>query len=122
MTPGVLDGTISPATLPLPVPVLPVSVTIRGVPARVTYAGVAPGYISGLLQVNIEVPSNIKFGAARFGGRKNQGIPKRDAEAFLCLNCGSYLSLAEYNERQLESASIARARGMPVIPILTALT
>jgi uncharacterized protein (TIGR03437 family) len=62
MTPAVADGTISPLTLPLPAPVLPVSVAIRGVTATVEYAGAAPGYVSGLLQVNVQVPTSIDFG------------------------------------------------------------
>jgi uncharacterized protein (TIGR03437 family) len=62
MTPAVADGTISPLTLPLPTPVLPVVVAIRGVTATVQYAGAAPGYVSGLLQVNVQVPTSINFG------------------------------------------------------------
>jgi len=62
MTPAVADGTISPLTLPLPAPVLPVSVAIRGVTSTVQYAGAAPGAISGLLQVNVQVPTSIDFG------------------------------------------------------------
>ena len=48
MTPAVADGTISPLMLPLPTPVLPVSVAIRGVTSTVQYAGAAPGYVSGI--------------------------------------------------------------------------
>jgi uncharacterized protein (TIGR03437 family) len=62
MTPAVADGTISPLTLPLPTPVLPVAVAIRGVTATVQYAGAAPGYVSGLLQVNVQIPTSIDFG------------------------------------------------------------
>jgi uncharacterized protein (TIGR03437 family) len=62
MTPAVADGTISPLTLPLPAPVLPVSVAIRGVNSTVLYAGAAPGYVSGLLQINVQVPTSIDFG------------------------------------------------------------
>jgi uncharacterized protein (TIGR03437 family) len=62
MTPAVADGTISPLTLPLPTPVLPVSVAIRGVTSMVQYAGAAPGYVSGLLQINVQVPTSIDFG------------------------------------------------------------
>lgn len=62
MRPAVADGTISPPMLPLPTPVLPVTVTIRGVTATVQYAGAAPGYVSGLLQVNVQVPTSIDFG------------------------------------------------------------
>ena len=41
---------------PLPAPVLPVTATIDGQPARVLYAGAAPGLVSGVMQLNIEVP------------------------------------------------------------------
>jgi uncharacterized protein (TIGR03437 family) len=39
-----------------------VTVQIRGVEAKVLYAGAAPGYISGLMQINVQVPSSIDFG------------------------------------------------------------
>ncbi len=41
----------------------PVGVTIGGMAAQVTYAGLAPGWV-GLYQVNARVPSNIGFGDA----------------------------------------------------------
>ncbi len=44
----------------LMVPFLPLSVEINGVPADIQYAGAAPGY-SGLLQVNLRVPANIRL-------------------------------------------------------------
>jgi uncharacterized protein (TIGR03437 family) len=62
MTPAVADGTISPLTVPLPAPVLPVTVAIRGVTSTVQYAGAAPGYVSGLLQIDVQVPTSIDFG------------------------------------------------------------
>ena len=60
MSPGAGDGSVTGSTLP--VPALPVSVSIRGVDAAVEYAGAAPGYVSGLLQVNVGVPASIEFG------------------------------------------------------------
>ena len=42
------------------VPFLPLSVEINGVPADIQYAGAAPGY-SGLLQVNLRVPTSIRL-------------------------------------------------------------
>jgi uncharacterized protein (TIGR03437 family) len=45
-----------PASTPLSVPVLPVSVKIGGYAATVLYAGAAPGF-PGLLQVNVRTPS-----------------------------------------------------------------
>jgi uncharacterized protein (TIGR03437 family) len=62
MTPAVADGTISPLMLPLPAPVLPVSVAIRGVTSTLQYSGAAPGYVSGALQFNVQVPTSIDFG------------------------------------------------------------
>jgi uncharacterized protein (TIGR03437 family) len=61
MNPGVSDGSVS-AGPTLPVPALPVIVSIRGVDAVVQYAGAAPTYVSGLLQVNVVVPTSIDFG------------------------------------------------------------
>jgi uncharacterized protein (TIGR03437 family) len=61
----VADGSVTPVSLPpnqLPTPKLPVSVQIRGQDSQVQYAGAAPGYVSGLLQVNVEVPTTINFG------------------------------------------------------------
>ena len=44
--------------------VLPVSASIGGLPATVTFAGAAPGY-AGVYQVNIAVPANAPRGTAR---------------------------------------------------------
>ena len=54
------DGLI-PTTV-LPHPVLPVSVQIGGKSAEVLYAGAAPGLISGVLQVNCRVSTEIDSG------------------------------------------------------------
>jgi uncharacterized protein (TIGR03437 family) len=51
------------AAAPLQTPVQPVTVTIGGVPARVDFAGLAPGY-TGLFQVNAKVPESIHPGDA----------------------------------------------------------
>ncbi len=58
-TPASQDGLITaiqanPALYPQPN--LPVSVTIQGFPAHVTYAGAAPSLVAGVLQINIVVP------------------------------------------------------------------
>ena len=52
--PASVDGLLTSA--PYPLPVLPVSVTITGLPAEVLYAGAAPGLISGVMQINVVVP------------------------------------------------------------------
>jgi trimeric autotransporter adhesin len=44
--------------------VLPVSASIAGVPAQVTYAGSAPGLPGGVVQINILVPSAAGTGDA----------------------------------------------------------
>jgi uncharacterized protein (TIGR03437 family) len=49
--PGV-DGLIAKSTLPLPMPVLPVSVNIDGKQAAVLYAGGVPTLAAGVIQVN----------------------------------------------------------------------
>ena len=46
-----------PAVVPYPFPVLPVTVTLAGMAAEVTYAGSAPGLV-GILQVNARVPGS----------------------------------------------------------------
>ena len=64
-TPAGVDGTVLPNRLPLPRPNLPVTVTIGGkdVPAAdITYAGEAPGAISGVLQVNARIPLGLGTG------------------------------------------------------------
>jgi uncharacterized protein (TIGR03437 family) len=45
-----------------PVPAQKVSVTIGGQPAVVTYAGGAPGFPAGLMQVNVVIPSGTPTG------------------------------------------------------------
>jgi len=53
-TPTSQDGELTVA--PYPLPNLPVSVTIEGVPAQVLYAGAAPGLVAGVIQINVVVP------------------------------------------------------------------
>lgn len=60
--PAGIDGAVNEP--PLPVPQLPVTVLIGGRPAAVEYAGAAPGYVSGLLQVNARVPLETSPGQA----------------------------------------------------------
>lgn len=57
------DGTLLPAT-GLVRPVLPLSVTIGGIPARVEYAGGVPGQVTGLFQLNVVVPEGVTTGDA----------------------------------------------------------
>jgi uncharacterized protein (TIGR03437 family) len=57
-------------------PLLPVTATIGGRNAEVTYAGSAPMQVSGMLQINIRVPEDIEPGAVplevRIGGVPSQ--------------------------------------------------
>lgn len=61
--PSGVDAKINPNKLPLPKPQLPVTVEINGEKAEVTYAGAAPGQVSGMLQVNVRIPKDIKRGS-----------------------------------------------------------
>jgi uncharacterized protein (TIGR03437 family) len=73
--PSGVDGSV--ASTIFPTPQLPVNVTIGGVPARVLYAGAAPGLVAGVLQVNAEIapntPSGIQPVVVRVGSASSQG-------------------------------------------------
>jgi uncharacterized protein (TIGR03437 family) len=60
-SPAGIDGLL--ATLPLSTLVLPISVRIDGKSADVLYAGGAPGFVAGVMQVNVRVPDNLASGA-----------------------------------------------------------
>jgi uncharacterized protein (TIGR03437 family) len=61
-----VTGKITTATLPppqvTPAPLLPVGVLINGLPALPVYAGEAPGFAAGLMQLNVQIPSNAQSG------------------------------------------------------------
>ncbi len=57
-SPPGIDGEL--ATMPIPAPILPVSVTIGGQPALVTYYGGAPGEVAGVIQVNAQIPPGVQ--------------------------------------------------------------
>jgi uncharacterized protein (TIGR03437 family) len=59
--PGGVDGQIAGA--PLPAPIALVSVQIGGLDAVITYAGAAPSFPAGVLQVNARVPAGVASGA-----------------------------------------------------------
>lgn len=62
LTPAVADGTlITAGNLPRSAPV---SVTIGGHAASVSYQGGAPGLVAGVLQINAEVPADVTPGSA----------------------------------------------------------
>jgi uncharacterized protein (TIGR03437 family) len=63
--PGV-TGSITAATLPppqvTPAPLLAVGVLINGLPALPVYAGEAPTFVAGLMQLNVQIPPNVQSG------------------------------------------------------------
>jgi uncharacterized protein (TIGR03437 family) len=61
------DGafTLVPPAGVLPLPILqPITVTIGGIPAKINYAGGAPGIVQGVMQVNAQIPSGLPAGNA----------------------------------------------------------
>jgi len=79
--PPSITGAITTATLPppqvTPAPVsLPISVLINGQPAPYVYAGEAPGFVAGLMQLNAQIPPNAPSGALSIqisiGGNSSQ--------------------------------------------------
>ncbi len=59
-SPAGIDG--QPASAPAPV--LPLKVTIGGLPAEVQYKGGVPGFVAGVMQVNAKIPSGVSPGTA----------------------------------------------------------
>jgi uncharacterized protein (TIGR03437 family) len=45
-------------------PVKTVTATVGGVAAVVTYAGAAPGFVAGVMQVNLQIPTGVLAGPA----------------------------------------------------------
>lgn len=62
-SPGGQDGRVTPTdgTL-LKRPLLPVTATVGGLPAVVEYAGAAPGIVSGVMQANLRIATNVASG------------------------------------------------------------
>ncbi|MFN0105976.1 MAG: SMP-30/gluconolactonase/LRE family protein [Bryobacteraceae bacterium] len=56
--PGGIDGSV--ATSVFPKPILPVSVQAGGQTAEVLYAGAAPGFVAGVLQINMRIPAGVR--------------------------------------------------------------
>ncbi len=61
-TPAGVDGL--PATTSYPKPVLNVSATVDGLPAKVEYLGAAPYFVAGVFQMNIRIPDGVTPGSA----------------------------------------------------------
>ncbi|MBI4873676.1 MAG: hypothetical protein HY822_03470 [Acidobacteria bacterium] len=75
-TPPGVDGKVNTAT-PYPRPLLPVTVLIDGRDAEVLYAGAAPNFVSGAMQINVRIPAATTPGNAvsvqvRAGTRTSQ--------------------------------------------------
>jgi uncharacterized protein (TIGR03437 family) len=45
-----------------PAPLLAVGVTVNGQPALYVYAGEAPGLVSGMMQLNVQIPATAPSG------------------------------------------------------------
>jgi uncharacterized protein (TIGR03437 family) len=56
--PAGVDGRVSIGTYPKPI--LTVTATVGGQNAPVVYGGAAPNFVSGVLQVNIQLPANVR--------------------------------------------------------------
>jgi uncharacterized protein (TIGR03437 family) len=64
--PSGVDGSSAPDKVAsIPTPIATVTATIGGQPAVVTYAGGAPGFIAGIMQVNIQVPTSLSSQVAK---------------------------------------------------------
>jgi uncharacterized protein (TIGR03437 family) len=61
-SPAGMDGKLG--SVPLPHPVLPVTVTIGGQTATVQYAGGENGTVAGVLRMDVQIPSGIQTGSA----------------------------------------------------------
>jgi uncharacterized protein (TIGR03437 family) len=59
--PALADGQVATASA---ITQLPVTATIGGVNAPVTYAGAAPGEVAGVVQVNVQIPAGVAVGGA----------------------------------------------------------
>ncbi|MDE3196810.1 MAG: hypothetical protein KGN84_10730 [Acidobacteriota bacterium] len=62
-SPAGVDGKLANAA-PYPKPVLPVTATIGGQNAVVSYYGAAPTAVAGLMQVNVQIPAGVAAGGA----------------------------------------------------------
>lgn len=63
LNPAVATASVTPSTgTSFPKPVLPVTVTIAGQPAPIAYAGEAPGFASGVFQLDVTIPAGIGSG------------------------------------------------------------
>jgi uncharacterized protein (TIGR03437 family) len=79
-SPQGVTGAVTTATLPppqvTPAPLLPIGVLINGQPALYVYAGEAPGLVAGMMQLNMQIPSDALSGnlsiTVSIGGNTSQ--------------------------------------------------
>jgi uncharacterized protein (TIGR03437 family) len=57
-----VDGQLALNTYPMPVQT--VTATVNGVSALVNYAGAAPGFVAGVMQINLQIPTGVVSGTA----------------------------------------------------------
>jgi uncharacterized protein (TIGR03437 family) len=62
LSPHGVTGSVTAGQPPFPKPLGNVELSIGGLPSVLTYAGEAPGVVSGVLQVNAKVPKNVASG------------------------------------------------------------
>jgi uncharacterized protein (TIGR03437 family) len=63
-SPAGVDGKPGPQSAPFPMPVSSVTAFIGGIQAVVGYAGAAPGFVAGVMQLNLQVPAGVAAGSA----------------------------------------------------------
>ncbi|HEV2445189.1 MAG TPA: BACON domain-containing carbohydrate-binding protein [Candidatus Sulfopaludibacter sp.] len=76
-SPASSDGSLAPMAEPFPRLMLPVTVSVGGIPAQVTYSGGSPGLVDGLTQFNVVIPSGVTPGPSvpvllQVGGYQSQ--------------------------------------------------
>ena len=57
LSPAVSDGQVTGTTLSTTTS--PVTASVGGLPAEVLYAGVSPGLIAGIMQINVRLPDGV---------------------------------------------------------------
>jgi len=79
-SPAGVTGKITPAAGPYPQPLFPPTVTIGGQTAQLLFYGEAPGQVSGLMQINVQVPSTVSRGdvpvVVALGASASQSVNK----------------------------------------------